>query len=355
MKMKNRKIEMLILLAILTVAVCAAGCTSQGTESSTSKTRTVVDLDGRAVEIPEDVNRIVGTFPWIAWTIYAFNAEDKLIGTDSKSPNFLQFDRLDPEYKKLPSVGFESELNSEEIMKLDPEVVFCTTNSYEQLAKLGIPAIVLDPTNDWMNSVRVIGKVLKKEDRAEEIISYYNEITELTSSRTSDIPENEKQKIYFAHMQKYTTMGGANSYAPNSKSYTSRHVNFAGGINVAEKLIGWNTKVDKEQLLAWDPDVIILVYGPLKEKTMSVEDFLSDPDLQGIKAVKNKRVYDEGAYYIYWYHPTVGSCLGILQMAKVMYPERFEDVNVTKKAKEFDMKFFGRPYGGNAGGVDELN
>ena len=65
-------------------------------------------------------------------------------------------------------------------------------------------------------------------------------------------------------------------------------------------------------------------------------------------------MYNSGSYYIYWYHPTIASCLGTLQVAKAMYPDRFEDVSVSEIANEFDMRFFGKPYIGNVGGVDEI-
>ena len=129
---------------------------------------------------------------------------------------------------------------------------------------------------------------------------------------------------------------------------------YAGGINVAQELPGWHPKVEKEQLLAWNPDVIILVNGPLKEKSLTVDDVLADPMLQELNAVKNKRVYESGSYYIYWIHPTVAACLGVLQMSKTMYPERFEDISVTERANEFCTEFFGKSYPGDAGGVDKI-
>ena len=148
------------------------------------------------------------------------------------------------------------------------------------------------------------------------------------------------------HMEKYTSMGG--------EAYVTQNITLAGGINVAQELPGWHPKVEKEQLLAWNPDVIMLVNGPLKEKSLTVDDVLADPMLQELNAVKNKRVYESGSYYIYWMHPTVAACLGVLQMSKAMYPERFEDISVTERANEFCTKFFGKSYPGDAGGVDKI-
>jgi iron complex transport system substrate-binding protein len=292
-----------------------------------------------------EVNRVVGTYPWVSWTLYTLDASDKLVGVCSNTFNFVQFERLDPEYKNLQGIGKLYNVNVEEVMKLDPDIIFCGEDELEQIEKLGIPTVVLDPVGDCLGSVMVVGEVIGKESNAEEIVSFYEYYVELCYNRTSNISDDQKQTVYFMYMEKYTTVGG-------SQPYIHSHMNHSGGISVSEDLIGSTVEVELEQLLDWNPDVIILVYGPYKEKTLSVEDVLSDPQLQGINAVKNERVYESGSYYIYWYNPTIASCLGTLQLSKALYPELFEDINVTEVTNEFDTTFFGKPYPVNAGGVD---
>jgi iron complex transport system substrate-binding protein len=344
----NKKLWGIALTVIIVVAVAGVILWQNQllSPSNKEKERTVVDSAGRTVQVPMEVNRVVGTFPWVSWTMYALNASDKLVGVCGNTLNFVQFERLDPEYKNKCSIGPMDNLNVEEIMRLDPDVIICGETDLVQMETLGISTVVADPVGDCLGATTLVGEVIGREEEAEAIVSFYEEIVDLCYSRASNIPYDQRQKVYFMHMEKYTTIGG--------EAYAIRHLNYSGGINVAENLIGWHAAVELEQLLDWNPDVIILVYGPLKEKALSVEDVLSDPQLQGINAVKNKRVYDAGSYYIYWFHPTVASCLGSLQMAKAFYPELFADVNVTEIANEFTMEFFGKPYLLNAGGVDEI-
>jgi iron complex transport system substrate-binding protein len=344
----NKKPWAVALTVIIVVAAVAgiAFWQTQLSDTQTEKERTVVDMIGRTVQVPMEVNRVVGTFPWVSWTMYALNASDKLVGVCSNSLNFIQFERLDPEYKNMQGIGKLYNVNVEEVMKLEPDVIFCMEEELDQMEPLGISIVILEPTGKCLESTMLVGEVIGKEDVAEEILAFNDQIVELCYSRVSTIADDLKQKVYFMHMEKYITRGG--------DEYAIIQMNQSGGINVAEDLVGWHAEVELEQLLDWNPDVIILVYGPFKEKTLSVEDVLSDPQLQGINAVKNKRVYDAGSYYIYWLHPTVASCLGSLQMAKAFYPELFADVNVTDLANEFTMEFFGKPYPLNAGGVDEI-
>jgi iron complex transport system substrate-binding protein len=159
----------------------------------------------------------------------------------------------------------------------------------------------------------------------------------IAESRTGAIPDEERVRVYAVVGTPLTTYGG--------DQYFSSMVKTAGGINVAESLNGSKVVVSKEQLMEWDPEVIIvLAWGA---EMSSIQDILDDPALQEISAVKNTRIYSDPGYYSRWVHPDITSCLGTLTMAKLMYPERFTDVNVTAEADAFDWNYFGKPYMGS--------
>jgi iron complex transport system substrate-binding protein len=355
----NKKFNFLVFSIIIVTLVFAgiSGC-NQETQTPTSTpassvpispvstTRTIVDMAGRSVELPEKIDRVVSTYPWGSWAMFTLGAQDMLVAVDSQSVKFAQFDRLDPSYKDLPTVGFLNEINSEEILKVNPDFVLCGATESTQIENIGIPAVVIDPGNDCLGSALVTGQAIGEEGKAKELISFYEDTVKMVEERTKDISEDQRQKIFFIHMDKYTTIG--------NQPYILDMVSSAGGISVTKDLPGSYPKIETEQLLDWNPDVIIVMNGPLKEKSVTVDNILAESAYQGIAAVKNKRVYEEGTYYIYWLHPTVGACLGVLQMAKAMYPDRFEDISVVEKANEFDLKFFGIPYPGDGGNVDAI-
>ena len=107
----------------------------------------------------------------------------------------------------------------------------------------------------------------------------------------------------------------------------------------AELKGGWQN-VSPEQLVAWDPDIIVA--DPYCKESM--EDALKmDPGLNTLKAVKNNELYrfpELGQ----WTFPIPQSALGILWLGKTMYPDRFADIDFEKEANDFYEEFFGVKY-----------
>jgi len=72
---------------------------------------------------------------------------------------------------------------------------------------------------------------------------------------------------------------------------------------------------------------------------VTIEEVLSDPLLQGIRAVKNRRVYYTTAFCNWWPHQR--AVAQTFQMAKIFYPERFKDLDVQKEGNEVFKRFYG--------------
>jgi iron complex transport system substrate-binding protein len=245
-----------------------------------------------------------------------------------------------PEFKELPTVGMHTEPNAESILALKPDVVFSWSSAAGVLQeKTGIPVITLTTPSyfdegSW-DSYKLAGSILGKEEEVEELISYANEkIAEITEV-TSEIPEDEKPKVYFVSCCQgicdITKTWGY--YAPGD---------IAGGINVAEDqvLSSGSSIVSKEQIICWNPDIVLLHGGSKTDGwDLSIEDILADPDLQMINAVKNKRVYYTKGYMIGW-DPATGLTESFY-MAKLFHPDKFEDLDVEEKNNEILKQFYG--------------
>jgi len=110
----------------------------------------------------------------------------------------------------------------------------------------------------------------------------------------------------------------------------------AGGVNVAADLTGWMPEVSAEQLLQWNPHVVILLSG------VSVDEVLNDPKLASLSAVKARRVYalpESG-----WDFSSPRALFCIEWLASKLYPERFADVDIEAEADEFYQNVFGVDY-----------
>lgn len=300
--------------------------------------RIVTDQTGRKVVLPEEVNRIVVTFPFQIPVIYALGARENLVGVDIRTPGYESYKRLDPTLQKLPTVGIlGGSFNSEELLRLRPDVVLCGPQDVPHMEKLNLAAVATSPWEGKPEeSMVIVGKAIKREKRADQLVADFKRIVDMAKSKTTDIPKSFRKKVYAVVGNPLTTYGG--------DQYFSQMVATAGGVNTAEALKGSQAKVSKEQIIEWNPDIMVVIaWGA---EMSNLKDILADPALKETNAVRNRRIFSDPGYYSRWVHPDITSCLGVLWMATIMYPERFADVDMYKIADEFDRKYFGKPFGG---------
>ena len=333
--MRNKKMEMLVLLAVLTVAVCAAGCTSQGTESSTSKTRTVVDMTGRTVEVPTEINRIAEQFPAHNEVLLLLGAADRLVASRKTVTDNIWFQKMVPSLKDA-SLPFESStVNEEQLVAIKPDVVFTSSFApFEKLAEKGVPIIVLNTVdfNDLKSYVRLTAEILGSEDakaKAEKYCNYFDQNINMITAATADIPREKRVKVYYAASGPLNTEG--------NNTMVKEWMEIGGGINVAAEggVEGGFKDVSIEDVVTWNPDIIIVRDAPFKDA------ILNDKRWTEVNAVKNGRVYISPKGAFYWCVRAPEEALNVLWVAKTFYPERFPNLDIEKETKYFYETFFG--------------
>lgn len=146
---------------------------------------------------------------------------------------------------------------------------------------------------------------------------------------TSDIPEDERKTGYIAFARDpLITLGHVDP------------LESAGVINVATK--GFQTvwyPVNIEQLIMWNPDIIIIHCLHKIIGNYTIEDILNDPQWQNLDAVKEGRVYNVIVGYYGWYPAT--AIINVMQIAKIAYPELFSDLDVEKEGNEIYKVMYG--------------
>ncbi|OPY54593.1 MAG: iron-dicitrate transporter substrate-binding subunit [Methanosaeta sp. PtaU1.Bin112] len=306
----------------------------------------IVDSSGRSVLVPRPVNRIVSLSIDDLRVLAELGAVDNIVGrpeyVDKYADKLIPL-QAHPEIKDIPSAGGYKTPNIEIMLSLKPDVIFAYggSSAYTDIAddiqyKTNIPVVCIHHSTDSgykfdLNAFRLVGIVVGKEDRAEELIAYAEkEIAEL-SEKTSKIPESEKPRVYFfsAHEADFIE-NAVPCYGP---------IDVAGGINVARELPSCTVAdISIEQIIDWNPD-IILIHSFSKEPAISVEAVLSDPRLQSIKAVKTGKVYYTKGFYIGW-DPASGIAESFY-LAKLLHPEAFKDLDVEEKGNEILKQFYG--------------
>lgn len=355
-----KKLVALLMACVMVFGLCACGSSApaeapaaiapaadEPPAAEAPTTQIVMDSLGREVEVPLEVNRIV-VLSNVPRMVVFLGLADKVVGYSGMEP-----DKVTPQtayayavkdiWADVPIVGTDAGGNTdyypEQIIAVQPDVILCgyAQEAAEQLyAQTGIPVVSVAMgklfQEDYNEALRLIAKVCGVEDRAEEVINYINTCLEDLDSRTRDIPDDEKPSCLSAA----ATFKGAHGVegvrvndqvlaAVNAKDVTA-------GQAEGEK----SMEVDLEQILAWNPDFIFCDYGGVK---LVQNNAAENPDFYAqLTAYNEKRIYQypsSTSYYSNVEIPLANSYF----VGKLLFPERFADIDVTEKANEI-FKFF---------------
>lgn len=346
LKVNSRKyLSLFLILALLMSMSLLAGCgqSEEAAAPAPEKTdsRTIVDQAGREVTLPAEVNRIVTTWRPCTFLVFAVGGQDKLVGCDAGSTTSAFTLGVYPEIADLPQVGDKKHgINMEELMATEPDVVFVWSGKgsdelIKQLETQGVATVVLIPESaeQMKEATLLLGEILDCSEKAEKVIAYYDDTITMVAEKLKDLPEADKTKVYLA---------GANGVLSSCGSDFYQHylIEKAGGINVAAELQGGWAEVSPEQLVAWNPDV--MVADPYCKEGMD-DAVKMNPGLNGIKAVKNGELYRFPSLG-QWSFPIPQSSMGIMWLAKTLYPEQFKDLDIKTEVDNYYQEFFGKTY-----------
>jgi iron complex transport system substrate-binding protein len=323
----------LVLVTILSFAA-GAGAWAQGV------TRTVTDSAGRQVEIPARISRVLTAGPPASILLYTL-APEKMIGwVRTPSPTekaYLQESvRELPEYGRLTGRGGTA--NLENVLKFQPDLIIdsgSTGGTYVSLAnnvqaQTKIPYLLLDGRLEKTPEIyRLLGELLDTKARAEQLANYAEETLSGLRQRIASIPESERPRVYYGR--------GINGLETGlAGSINMEVLERVGAINVAAAAgTGSLSKISIEQVLAWNPDVI-LVLDPAFYASVR-----TDPLWSSVKAVRENRIYMAPNLPYGWFDapPGVNRLIGVRWLMSILYPQQFpEDLRNT--TREFYRLFY---------------
>jgi iron complex transport system substrate-binding protein len=299
----------------------------------------VTDSAGRAIAIPDKVERVFAAGPPPAILLYTFASELLLGWTRSlEAPQceFLGAGACEkPEVGRLTGRG--NTTNLEVLLKLKPDLVldFGTVNdTYISLAdkvqqQTGIPYALLDGRFDATAAVyRKLGELTRRPREAEEFARYADRMITTVKSRVDRIAAADQPRVYYARGPRglETGLGG---------SINVETIEFLGARNVAAERRGGMATVSIEQVLAWNPDVIITIEPAFAASVRS------DPVWAPVKAVQSGRVYLSPNMPFGWvdFPPSVNRLIGLWWLGKALYPDRFPE-DLRPITREFFQRFY---------------
>lgn len=300
---------------------------------------TLRDGAGRSVPIPAKVTRVFPAGPPAAILLYTL-APDLLIGWPTRpGPEAREF--LLPEIAARPEIGRitgrGNTANLEIVLELKPDLILdvgSTRGTFASLAdrvqsQTGIPYALLDGRLDQgAETYRTLGRLIGRPDQGEKLAVAVTAVLDGVRQRVARVPAEKRPRVYYARGPRGLETGRANSINMESLS-------LLGAINVAGGDGGGLTNVSIEQILTWNPDVIVTVDRDFAANVRA------DPAWAAVKAVREGRVHLAPMLPFGWidFPPAVNRLVGLPWLGSILYPDAFP-ADVTAWVKDFYLSHY---------------
>ena len=306
----NALIRKSLIAGVLICPLLFTGCTNPMSQNDTTKnttTKVVTDLTGTEVKMKENVERIaIVPIPW-ASIVYAVDSNDKkIVGihpSAKKSYENSMFKVLAPDLANVNSTFVDNNfnINFEEIAKIKPDVVIIWDYQPEvakKLKELGIPSVSIKygTLQDIQNGINLVGQIINKPEQAEALITYHKNSEAYFNQKNASALQNKPKVLYLQNK---------NLSVAGNESVNQLMISMTGGENAAKDTKGSWTKVSMEEVMKWNPDIIILSNFDSITPDDIYQDKLEGQNWSNINAVKNHQVYKAPMGIYRWDAPNV--------------------------------------------------
>ena len=367
----------IVIVVAVAIGFAVSGNTFNKPAGPEKSGMTLTDMEGRTVTLNSPVERIVLMESSKTAELAAIAGDgfaEKIVGWDNDikqnaGDEYAMFVARYPQLAEIPDVGSldDGTFSIEKVISLKPDVVImhnwqfmwagdATRDALAKLELAGIPVVFvdfyMDPMVNSTKSMLLLGKILDREERATEIVDFYNNHVDAVYSRLATM-NGTKPSVYveqgYRGPSEYDITEGDAGWGSIVKK--------AGGDNIAEPLLGKSGKpLNPEYLISKSPDIIILTgrnwstpgsirmgYTSTPEDTRRTMDgYLARPGWDSINAVKNQKIYAIHQGYTF----SVYNFIMLEAFAKWFYPEEFKDVDPDATIKEYHDRFMPIDYSG---------
>lgn len=301
----------------------------------------LVDAAGRAIALSGRVERVFPAGPPAAITHYTLQPRTMLGWPRANRAEELAF--LDPEIGARPELGRltgrGNTASLETVLDLKPDLIVdigSTARTFVETAdrvqaQTGIPYALLDGRFAAIpDTYRLLGRLVGEDARAEELARFCTDLLATCRSRIASLPQEKRPRVYYARGPRglETGLGG---------SINVETMEFMGATNVAGGTKGGLANVSIEQVLAWDPEIIVTIDRDFAASA------LSQPAWANVTAVRTGRVHLSPKMPFGWvdFPPSVNRLPGLIWLGKQLYPALFpEDLRVL--TRDFYTRFYHR-------------
>jgi iron complex transport system substrate-binding protein len=298
------------------------------------------DSAGRDVEVPDRIERVFAAGPPAAILLYTL-APDLLLGwTNAIRPYEREY--FPPKYADLPALGRltgrGNTANLETVIAARPDIILdygAIGPTYVSLAdrvqaQIAVPYALIDGRFDGIaEAYRLLGRLLDRNPRAELLARYAETLLAEVDAGVGAIPPERRPRVYYGRGPTGLQTGLAGSINVET-------IERAGGLNVAAALgPGGLANVSLEQVLLWDPDVIVTIDPQFYDVAWH------DARWSSIRAVRDGRVYLAPNLPFGWvdFPPSVNRLIGLRWLAWILHPSVFR-LDMRASARDFYREFY---------------
>jgi len=293
--------------------------------------RTIVDMDGRSVTLPEKISRIVtvGPVPVLNGFLFAFGRQQSIAnGLPRELARKFQF-VFAPDLAKRPIVqSSASGLAVEDIIALRPDLVLTMDRAAtDKLGSLGLPAVLLKwrEPDDIKRLMGLLGDILDQKNIAADYVRYFDATLARIAATLGPVAESKRPRVLYVNYRRLT----------QPHRIAEWWIAHAGGRSLTddgrdEESITFSL----EQLIAWDPQVLIVA------DRGELDLVMAEPRLRDVAAVRDKRVHVAPAGAHLWANRTIEQPLTILWAASILHPETFSRELLESEMRSFYDRFF---------------
>lgn len=315
--------------------------------------RTIVDMGGREVAVPETIERVFCSNPIGTVDIYALDP-DLLVGWNFR-PTGDNRKYIPEVYLNLPPLGVwmgsGATPNDEEIVRQNPHAILCYWTADEVGCDMadgvrdetGVPTLLVDyDIRSCAEMFRYVGPLLGRSDRAEELAAYCDEKLEYIRACTAKIPDAERKSVYIAQGP------GGLSTDPVGSMHVTDALDLINTGNVVDlpgtegQGMGMPT-VNLEQIIMWNPDAVLVSEYSMSDSESSdlYGEIVTDANWKNVPCVRSGAVYRLPQSPFAWFGrpPSVMRLLGCLLVLKLLYPSYTEDIDIVDETRLFYRTF----------------
>lgn len=304
-----------------------------------ARTRLLTDSAGRQVSVPDRIARVFPAGPPAAIWLYTLAPQTLLGWPRANRAEELEF--------LLPGVGDRPELgrltgrgntaNLETVLALKPDLIVDTgsvRNTFIELAdrvqsQTGIPYALVDGRLEAVPAgYRLLGELLGVQARADELARYAAATLDTVKERVARVPRSAHPRVFYARGPLGLETGLSGSI--NVEMFSAMGVGL-----VTDGAQGGLATVAMEQVLAWDPEVIITIDQSFAAGVASM------PLWRGVSAVRQGRVHLSPKLPFGWvdFPPSVNRIPGLWWLGSKLFPDRFPE-DVADVARDFYRRFY---------------